>query len=178
MASNSLYRNYSINSGNTLAGATIGTTETAFFDIPVIKASNMVLGKTLLYTARGVYTTGALSVASLTLRLKVGTTLGSATTIGTGVFSALSLAQTNSSFKVNMEMVMFQVGASGLLEAQGEIGIGNSSNNLSQAGTGNASQFSVDTTVDQKFFLTAQLGGIGVAGATAQLRLIRMVEIQ
>lgn len=162
------FRNVSVPGGNTIAG---NTTETAFNSQTTILANSLSLGNAYRVTGRGNYTTGTLAT-SITLKVKLGSTV-----LASSSFNSVTLSQTQMAFRIQIQLIVYSIGATGQVEAQGEVSLITSTNTVQMAGLINIAPVTVDTTVDNILSVTAQFGGLGASTASIQLRTLFVEEI-
>lgn len=144
------------------------TTETAFSVTQPLAANELIVGKTIRVSARGVY--GTNSTGTLTIRLKLK--IGSVVIADTGAFTLIA-SQTNRGWDFNVEFTCVVAGAAGSVEAQGRTYF-TSGTLPASATTGTdaentATIGSIDTTAAQTLSITAQHGAAS-ANNTITLR--------
>jgi hypothetical protein len=105
--------NTSIPAGNTITAATSNGSEILFSSNYAIPAGDCQPGKVYRVTARGQYSTSAITSPTLTLAVKLG-----GTAIGT-TGNATSAGMSNRLWAINFNITCFTIGASGTVEGLG-----------------------------------------------------------
>lgn len=152
----------SVQAGDTTANT---ATETIFASKPdVFTANSLNVGDIVRGRARGLFSTSAISLATFTFRVKLGSVA-----FYTSTALSLALNLTNRPWEVTFEFLVRAVGASGSIDGLATSALSTVAGSTSVDMMTNSAPVTIDTTADQQLQLSLQQS-LAVLGSTATLR--------